>query len=100
MSIHGAGIELLTAEDFATWYLSVQVLGNTVYEVSYSPCPFKCPSQSSTILPIMDLQGEKFALKFRFDNQYPISAPAVQFVVDSKYQAPVHPVRSSTISRY
>ena len=28
------GIELLSADDFATWYLSVEVLGNTVYEVS------------------------------------------------------------------
>lgn len=39
------------------------------------------------------IQGEVFALMFRFDNQYPISSPAVQFVVDDKYQAPVHPVR-------
>lgn len=38
-------------------------------------------------------QGEVFALKFRFDGQYPIQPPAVQFVVDDKYQSPVHPVR-------
>ena len=31
-----AGIELLSADDFATWYLSVEVLGNTVYEVRRS----------------------------------------------------------------
>ena len=30
---------------------------------------------------------------FRFDNTYPISAPAVQFVVDDTHKAPVHPVR-------
>ncbi|KAH9905510.1 UBC-like protein [Epithele typhae] len=61
------GIELLSADDFATWLLSVEVLGETVY------------------------QGEKFALKFRFDNQYPISAPAVQFVVEDNWVAPIHP---------
>ena len=31
---------------------------------------------------------------FRFDNTYPISAPAVQFVVDETHKAPVHPVRA------
>ncbi|KAI0762388.1 UBC-like protein [Fomes fomentarius] len=61
------GIVLLSADDFSTWYLSVEILGNTVYE------------------------GEKFALKFRFDPSYPISAPAVQFVVDDTYAAPMHP---------
>ena len=30
---------------------------------------------------------------FRFDSTYPISAPAVQFVVDDTHKAPVHPVR-------
>ena len=45
----------------------------------------------------MCMQGEKFALKFRFDNQYPISAPAVQFVVDDRYTAPIHPVRPHSI---
>ncbi|KAI0770978.1 UBC-like protein [Trametes elegans] len=61
------GIEVLQADDFARWVLSVEVLGETIYK------------------------GEKFALLFRFDNQYPISAPAVQFVVDDKYKAPIHP---------
>ncbi|KAI0369956.1 UBC-like protein, partial [Pilatotrama ljubarskyi] len=61
------GIEVLKADDFSTWILSVEVLGDTVY------------------------QGEKFALMFRFDGHYPISAPAVQFVVDDTYQAPIHP---------
>ena len=31
-------------------------------------------------------------LKFRFEPQYPISSPAVQFVVDAQRQSPVHPV--------
>lgn len=30
---------------------------------------------------------------FRFDANYPISSPAVQFVVDENNQAPMHPVR-------
>lgn len=30
---------------------------------------------------------------FRFDANYPISSPAVQFVVDQDNQAPLHPVR-------
>ncbi|CDO74798.1 hypothetical protein BN946_scf185001.g46 [Trametes cinnabarina] len=67
------GIELLKADDFSKWILSVEVLGDTVYK------------------------GEKFALMFRFDNQYPISAPAVQFVVDDKWSAPEHPICASIL---
>lgn len=40
------------------------------------------------------LKGDKFLLMFRFDDTYPISAPAVQFVVDDTHKAPVHPVRA------
>ncbi|CCL99961.1 uncharacterized protein FIBRA_01986 [Fibroporia radiculosa] len=61
------GIQLLSADDLQTWYLSLEILGETVYA------------------------GEKFALKFRFDNSYPISSPAVQFVVDDTHKAPIHP---------
>ncbi|CAL1697330.1 unnamed protein product [Somion occarium] len=61
------GITLLKADDFQTWFLSLEVLGESQYK------------------------GEVFALMFRFDPQYPISAPAVQFVVDDKYKAPLHP---------
>lgn len=32
-------------------------------------------------------------LRFKFDNQYPIASPAVTFVVNPEYQAPLHPVR-------
>ena len=41
---------------------------------------------------LCDDQDEVFALCFRFDPTYPIQAPAVTFVVDDKYSAPVHPV--------
>ncbi|KZT08910.1 UBC-like protein [Laetiporus sulphureus 93-53] len=61
------GIKLLNADNFQTWLLSLEVLGDTVYV------------------------GEIFALKFQFDTQYPISSPAVTFVVDDKYKAPIHP---------
>ncbi|EKM60365.1 uncharacterized protein PHACADRAFT_246228 [Phanerochaete carnosa HHB-10118-sp] len=61
------GIALLKADDFQTWILSLEVLGNTLYE------------------------GEKFALRFVFDNSYPITPPAVMFVVDDENQAPIHP---------
>ena len=94
------GIELLSADDFATWYLSVEVLGNTVYEVS-GPHPRHPYSLRHTHSPDAHVrtQGEKFALKFRFDAHYPISAPAVQFVVDGTYEAPVHPVRRAFTHR-
>ncbi|KII86328.1 hypothetical protein PLICRDRAFT_143979 [Plicaturopsis crispa FD-325 SS-3] len=61
------GIKLLKADDFETWLFSIEVMGESQYE------------------------GEVFTLMFRFDNQYPISAPAVQFVVDATKQSPVHP---------
>jgi len=38
-------------------------------------------------------QGEVYTLQFRFDTHYPISSPAVQFVVTDGKEAPVHPVR-------
>jgi len=34
---------------------------------------------------------------FRFDDQYPISAPAVQFLVNEQLKAPVHPVCSLSV---
>ncbi|KAJ3482989.1 hypothetical protein NLI96_g6601 [Meripilus lineatus] len=56
------------------------------------------PTGTSHHIPIVPTitsssqQGEVFALKFRFEPGYPISAPAVQFVVDQQYKAPLHPV--------
>lgn len=44
------------------------------------------------------LQGEVYTLQFRFDGQYPISSPAVQFVVTDGHQAPIHPVRIKSIA--
>lgn len=82
------GITLLRADDFQAWFLSIEVLGDTVYQV----CPWK---MNQSIRPLTLLQGEVFALRFRFDSTYPIVAPSVTFVVDEQYTAPVHPVRHS-----
>lgn len=38
-------------------------------------------------------KSEVYTLQFRFDAQYPISAPAVTFVVTDGRQSPIHPVR-------
>ena len=43
------GIELLSADDFATWYLSVEVLGDTVYEVRPSESLILCALRSDPI---------------------------------------------------
>jgi len=61
------GINLVNADTFEKWLFTIEVMGTSEYE------------------------GEKFLLMFRFDNTYPISAPAVQFVVDDTHKAPVHP---------
>ncbi|KAJ3541273.1 hypothetical protein NMY22_g3952 [Coprinellus aureogranulatus] len=61
------GIELLKADDFATWWFSIEVMGESLYK------------------------DEKYTLQFRFDSQYPISSPAVQFVVGEGREAPIHP---------
>ncbi|KAJ9115540.1 hypothetical protein QFC24_006950 [Naganishia onofrii] len=45
------GIHLLKADDLQTWFLSIKVLGDSLY------------------------QGEVFALKFVFEQNYPIEAP-------------------------
>jgi len=61
------GINLLRADDFQEWLLSIEVMGES---------PFK---------------GEVYTLKFLFDAQYPISSPTVVFVVDEEQKAPMHP---------
>ena len=88
--VRGTGIELLSADDFATWFLTVEVLGETVYAVRTAPLLSRYPLYR--LVRRWVAQGEKFALKFRFEPQYPIASPAVQFVVDDKWKAPVHPV--------
>ncbi|PPQ98904.1 hypothetical protein CVT24_003535 [Panaeolus cyanescens] len=61
------GITLLEANDFSKWLFTIQVMGESLY------------------------QNEKYVLQFRFDSQYPISSPAVQFVVGEGKEAPIHP---------
>ncbi|KIY45279.1 UBC-like protein [Fistulina hepatica ATCC 64428] len=61
------GITLVKADDFSTWWFDIEVMGESLYK------------------------GEKHTLQFRFDGQYPISSPAVQFVVTDGRTAPVHP---------
>ncbi|KAF8973838.1 ubiquitin conjugating enzyme [Flammula alnicola] len=61
------GITLLEANDFAKWLFTIEVMGDSLY------------------------QGEVYTLQFRFDSHYPISSPAVQFVVTDGKQAPIHP---------
>ncbi|KAH7104528.1 UBC-like protein [Auriculariales sp. MPI-PUGE-AT-0066] len=61
------GVKLLSSADFMMWVLELQVLGESLYK------------------------GETFALRFRFEPQYPIASPEVTFVVDGKFQAPIHP---------
>jgi len=61
------GITLVDASDFTKWLFTIQVMGESLY------------------------QDEVFTLQFRFDPQYPISSPAVQFVVGPDKQSPIHP---------
>jgi len=62
-----AGITMLACDNFEMWTLSIEVLGESVYK------------------------GEVFALRFRFEPQYPIASPEVTFIVDNKFTSPVHP---------
>ncbi|WOO77211.1 putative ubiquitin-conjugating enzyme E2 W [Vanrija pseudolonga] len=62
------GIELLSAENMEEWFFGISVLGDeTVYK------------------------GEKFALRIKFGDRYPIEYPEVTFVANDKYKPPVHP---------
>ncbi|KAI5452992.1 hypothetical protein NCC49_006525 [Naganishia albida] len=65
------GIHLLKADDLQTWFLSIEVMGDSLY------------------------QGQVFALKFVFEPEYPIEAPQVTFykgTIDGvNYVVPVHP---------
>ncbi|KIM21990.1 hypothetical protein M408DRAFT_297417 [Serendipita vermifera MAFF 305830] len=57
------GIELIAADNWQSWVMGIEVLGDTLYA------------------------GEKFALLFRFESQYPISSPIVTFIPN--YRPPV-----------
>ncbi|KAF8588530.1 UBC-like protein [Ramaria rubella] len=61
------GIKLLTADDFRIWVLSIEVMGDSLY------------------------QGEVFALQFTFEPGYPIASPEVVFVTNERYHPPIHP---------
>ncbi|KNZ78185.1 putative ubiquitin-conjugating enzyme E2 W [Termitomyces sp. J132] len=62
------GITLVKADDFETWWFTIEVMGESLYK------------------------DEKYTLQFRFDSSYPISSPAVQFVVVDGHTSPIHPV--------
>lgn len=61
------GFELLKADDFQEWQFSIQVLGNSLYS------------------------DQRFGLRFRFADTYPMESPEVVFMVTDGYKAPVHP---------
>lgn len=84
-ALRPTGIKLLSADDFETWFFSIEVLGDSLYQVCLS-------WHLHSVVHLTWQQGELFKLMFRFDASYPISAPAVQFVVDHTTQAPIHPV--------
>ena len=96
------GIQLLQAEDLKTWYFSIEVLGESLYQVCLSTLIFNDPSPS--IHPIwcsqIFFQNEVFHLMVRFDPEYPFKSPAVQFVVSDKVKPPVHPVRPHRCPRF
>jgi hypothetical protein len=59
------GTKLIKADDLKEWLFEVEVLGESVY------------------------QGETFAMRFRFTDNYPLEAPEVVFVTTSPYKSPV-----------
>ncbi|KAG6918692.1 hypothetical protein DXG01_012510 [Tephrocybe rancida] len=66
-------ITLVKADDLETWWFTIEVMGESLYE------------------------GEKYTLQFRFDANYPISSPAVQFVVTDGHTSPIHPICASIL---
>ncbi|UZJ53106.1 hypothetical protein CBS101457_002426 [Exobasidium rhododendri] len=61
------GTKLIRADDLKEWLFELQVLGESVYE------------------------GETFAMRFRFTDNYPLEAPEVVFVTTAPYKSPIHP---------
>lgn len=66
------GCAIIRADDLQEWQFSIEVLGNSLY------------------------QNEKFALRFRFTDSYPMESPEVVFIVTDGYKAPI--VSSFSIS--
>lgn len=58
------GCEIIKADDLQEWQFSIQVLGDSLY------------------------QDQKFGLRFRFSDSYPMESPEVVFMVTDGYQAP------------
>ncbi len=67
-----SGIELLSADDFATWYLTVEVLGDTVYQVRRSLLPPPCHSISSMhpALPVCRARSSRSSSASTASTQY------------------------------
>jgi hypothetical protein len=59
------GTKLIKADDLKEWLFEVSVLGDSVYE------------------------GETFAMRFRFTDNYPLEAPEVLFITTSPYKSPM-----------
>lgn len=58
------GCTILQAEDFSTWVIQIETLGETIF------------------------QGEKYALRFRFSDTYPLESPEVVFLTTDGWKAP------------
>ncbi|SNX85925.1 related to ubiquitin-conjugating enzyme [Melanopsichium pennsylvanicum] len=61
------GCAIIKAEDLQEWQFSIEVLGNSLY------------------------QGQKFGLRFRFSDTYPMESPEVVFMTTDGFEAPIHP---------
>lgn len=59
------GCAIIKADDLQEWQFSIEVLGNSLY------------------------RNQKFALRFRFTESYPMESPEVVFMVTDGYKAPI-----------
>lgn len=69
------GCGLIKADDLQEWQFSIEVLGNSLYE------------------------GQKFALRFRFSDTYPMESPEVVFMVTDGFKAPIVSNKASVASK-
>lgn len=58
------GCVIIQADDLSTWFFSIEVLGESVFK------------------------GEKFCLRLKFSDGYPIESPEVVFLVQDGWKAP------------
>ncbi|GAA5891211.1 hypothetical protein JCM8208_002543 [Rhodotorula glutinis] len=61
------GCRIIHADNLEEWVVALSVLGESCF------------------------QGEEFALRFRFSNQYPIDSPEVTFLTSDGFKPPQHP---------